>query len=285
MWSKSKVSALIIAASLATIANAHAQTAGDIKSMTPQKVLDNGLVFGSSLTYPPMYYLLEDGKTQKGMVIEIADEVSKRMGTKAIVEQMSLAAQVAAAKSGKIDVIPWFTDTEERRQDYLIVDFMNSGTSFLVAEGNPDKIASFSDFCGRTVGASRGTPQVIQAGAEAKKCTDAGKETITLNQYPDTAAGEAALRTNKVVAYLASPPGAAYKAQTIGDGKVFDAIIDGGYAQPLGFGVLKGNEALANALTAAFQSMVDDGWLKNVMTNYGLGGSMREKIEINAGAN
>lgn len=253
----------------------------DAAAMAPASVAERGLVIGSSLTYPPMYYLLEDGKTPTGMIIEISTAIAKRLGGELKVEQMNLSSQVAAIKSGKIDVIPWFTDTEERRKDYLTVDFMMNGTSFLILKGNPEGIASFSDFCGKAVGASRGTPQVTQTEEESKKCVAAGKGEITLNQYPDTLAGETALRTKKISAYLASPPGAAYAAQKVGDGTVFDAILDGGYGMPLGFGVIKSNEQLANALAAAFDAMLKDGSLEKIMAGYNLGSQILPAITIN----
>lgn len=263
------------------VASASPAPAADAASMAPPSIAQRGLVIGSALSYPPMYYLLEDGKTPKGMIIEIATEVAKRLGGQLKIEQMVLSSQIAAIQSGKIDVIPWFTDTEERRKSYLTVSFMMNGTSFLLNKGNPAKIATFSDFCGKAVGASRGTPQITQTEQESAKCVAAGKQPITLNQYPDTLAGEAALRTQKIAGYLASPTGAAYAAKKVGDGTVFEAILDGGYGMPLGFGVMKSNEQLANALAAAFNAMLKDGSLVKIMKDYDLQTQVLPAITIN----
>ena len=58
-----------------------------------------------------------------------------------------------------VDVLSAMSDTPERQKSIDFVDYFTAGTSILVKKGNPQKINSLDDFCGKTIALQRGTTQ------------------------------------------------------------------------------------------------------------------------------
>ncbi len=63
-----------------------------------------------------------------------------------------------------------------------MVSYFSAGTQWATKTGNPSGINP-DDACGKKVAVQTGTVQVDDITARSKKCTDAGKPAITIDQY------------------------------------------------------------------------------------------------------
>ena len=124
------------------------------------------------------------------------------------------------------------------------------------ADGNPAGVTP-DNACGKKVAVQKDTVQVDDITARSKKCTDAGKPAITIEQYQAAERRTSAVVTGKDDAELADSPVIAYavkqtngKLEQVGD--VYDSA-------PYGIVVPKAQGDYAKAVQGAVQKLIDSG--------------------------
>lgn len=124
-----------------------------------QKVLDKGVfVLGLDDSFPPMGYRNENNEIV-GFDIDLAKEVTSRMGVELKLQPIDWNAKEQELNTGNIDCI-WngFTITEERKQVINFTDpYVDNAQVAVVKAGSPVK--TLADLAGKKVG--------IQAGSSA----------------------------------------------------------------------------------------------------------------------
>ncbi|MFI1161911.1 ABC transporter substrate-binding protein [Streptomyces sioyaensis] len=244
----------------------------------PDEIKKSGTVkVATDVPYPPFEMFVKEGESElTGLDYDLGQALGAKLGVKFAFTPQKFDGIVPALKAGKFDVaMSAITDNKERQKVVDFVDYSQSGSGSLVADGNPDKIATLDDLCGRKVAVQVATNQLTLLKSHQTACAEAGKGKIDIQTFPKDSDAQLALRSGKVVAEVVTKPAAGWTAKTADSGKVFDLVEDaeapGGYnASPNGIAVTKKLPELTAAVQKALQALIDEGTLTKIYNKYGL---------------
>ncbi|WP_425955449.1 ABC transporter substrate-binding protein [Xylanimonas sp. McL0601] len=236
-----------------------------IAALVPAAVAADGkLTVGSDLSYAPAEFVGTDGKTPVGFDVDIAKAIANLMGLEADIQSSTFDAIIPGVGTRYEVGVSSFTVTPERLKAVGMVSYLSAGSLFAVAKGNPDAVDP-DNLCGLTVGVQTGTTQ--QDELEATKATCPAGKALTLLPYAKQADVTTNLVGGKVQAMFADSPVTAYAVgQTDGKLETLGDIRD---AAPEAVVVPKGDDAMAKAVQAALQKLMDDGTLKQILGTWG----------------
>lgn len=275
------------ASASATVAGVKISVDPAARKLVPQKYRDAGTVaVASDVPYAPFEFFAEEGSDRiTGVDYDLGQAIGAKLGLRFDFAQQPFDGIIPAMQAGKFPVtISAMTSSVERMEVLDFVDYSASGTGILVAKGNPQKIRTYLDLCGKAVAAQSGTKQVELVDSWQGECSAKGRKPIALSQFPKDSDGQLAIASGKVAASVATKPSAGYVAKTTADGGTFQVVEDPaaptGYDATLnGIGVLKGDK-LADAIQAALQSLMDDGTYSKILDRYGVTGIAIPKATI-----
>jgi polar amino acid transport system substrate-binding protein len=258
-----------------------------IASLLPEKFKTAGVItVASDIPNPPME-MRDSSNNVTGFDYDLAQAMGQKLGVKFEFQQQAFDTAVPSLQAGKHDIIiAGMNDTAEREKVLDFVDYFHAGFMIVVPFGNPEKITSVMDLCGKKVAVQKATVQGQLLTSYASKCTAAGSTPITLVQLPGELDAQTAVRSGKASADVVDASVASYAAQTAGGGKIFELVRDpdnpSGY-NPVytGIGLLKGQDELAKALSAALQAVIDDGTYPKLLAKYDLASFAVDKAGIN----
>ncbi|KFC75987.1 ABC transporter substrate-binding protein [Bosea sp. LC85] len=270
-----KIQAWAVAAFLAGLSCAHAQT-------VPDKFRSAGkIVIGTVANYPPVTFKDPATNTLSGYDIDVGNAIGERLGVKVEWQETSFEQMISAVTTERIDLIlAGMNDLPERRELIDFVDYMQSGVQYFVQQKRADEFKSAADLCGKIVGASRRTnfPKEIESWSQ-ENCVKAGKPAIKVLGTEGSADARAQLRQgridagaqgNETLPYLMSLEANTYK------------LLGEPYAMTYqGIGVSKKNPGLRDAVAAALQAMIADGSYQKIVDKYGVQPSTVKRIAIN----
>lgn len=254
----------------------------EVEKLVPADVKErNALRNGASTDYAPAEFLLDDGATPTGYEVDMVKAIALTMG----LEDGTTTTEAFGALLPKIGTTydlgaSSFTVTEERVANYDMLAYMDMGSLFAVAKGNP---AGFDpkDACGKTIGVQTGTYQEAELlPAMSEECTAAGKEPIDIkkeelltNVFPKVISGQ-------YDAMLADDPVTAYYVKSTSDqiesiGEIFDSA-------PIGVVVDNKNQELSIAIQAAMDSLIKSGKMQEIMDVYGAGAGLYDAVKLNS---
>ena len=227
---------------------------------------DGKILVGTDSTYAPNEFLAADGKTIQGMDIDVFNAVAAKLGLKAEFVTAPFGNIIPGVQSGKYEVgVSSFTINEERKKQANMVSYFSAGTQWAAKTGvNLD----IDDACGKKVAVQKDTVQVDDLIARSKKCTDAGKPKITIDQYQSQADATTAVVSGKDDAMLADSPVVAYAVKQTNEqlalvGEIYDSA-------PYGYVVKKDQTEFAQLLADALQSIMTDGSYKEALEKWGV---------------
>jgi len=259
--------------------------AGSLKSKLPSAIASAGVIkVGSDVAYAPIEFFKEGTQEVQGLDPDIADALGVKLGVKFQFTNSTFDGLITAANAGRFDLIMSAMSDNKKRQDAGVdfVDYFSAGTSIIVQKGNPQKINSLDDLCGKTVGLQRGTTQEDAAKAQDKKCQTSGKALNILTFDKDTDALQS-LKAGRSVADMNDFPVAAYNAKTSGGGNDFEVVGEQIDAGPYGIAIPKASEQLRNAIQEALQAIIADGTYDTVLAKWGLEKGALKTAAVNGG--
>ncbi|MFJ8032631.1 ABC transporter substrate-binding protein [Streptomyces sp. NPDC096032] len=231
----------------------------------------------TDVPYPPFEMFVKEGGTElTGLDYDLGQALGAKLGVRFVFTPQKFDGIVPALQAGKFDAaISAITDNKERQQVVDFIDYSQSGSGVLVADGNPEKIATLDDLCGQKVAVQAATNQLKLLKSRQSACTDKGKGKIDVQTFPKDSDAQLALRSGKVVAQVLTKPAAGWTAKTADAGKAFDLVEDpaapGGYnASPNGIAVSKRLPELGTAIQKALQALIDDGTVQKIYDKYGV---------------
>jgi polar amino acid transport system substrate-binding protein len=234
----------------------------------PAKIKSAGkIVVGTDATYAPNEFLDTDGKTVKGMDVDLFDAVAQKFGVKVQWVPSNFDSIILGVNSGKYDAgVSSFSINPERKKQVNMVSYFNAGTQWATLKGNPKKVDP-DNACGLNIGVQKGTTQLDDVTARSKKCTAANKKAINPVVEQSQAKVTADVVSGKAVAMLADSPVCLYAVkQTNGQleplGKVYDSARYG-YVLP------KSETEFAQAVVAALKTLDTSGDYKKALTTWG----------------
>jgi polar amino acid transport system substrate-binding protein len=238
-----------------------------LAAKVPDSIKSDGeILVGTDSTYAPSEFLAEDGKTIQGFDIDVFNAVAAKLGLKAKFVTAPFGQIIEGVKSQKYEIgVSSFTINPERKKQVNMVSYFSAGTQWGAKAGaglNPD------DACGKHVAVQKDTVQVDDVTARSKKCTDAGKGKITIDQYASQADATAAVVSGKDDAMLADSPVIAYAVkQTNGQLALAGDIYD---SAPYGYVVKKEQAEFAQAIADALKAIITDGSYGAALQKWGV---------------
>lgn len=238
---------------------------------------DGKIKVATDSTYAPNEFLGTDGKTIEGWDVDLFKAVAAKFGLTAEFETAPFGSIIAGVDSGKYEIgVSSFTINDERKKTADMVSYFSAGTQWAAKAGatvDPD------DACGKNVAVQKDTVQVDDLNARSKKCTDAGKDKITISQYASQADATNAVVSGKSDAMLADSPICAYAVkQTNGQLALVGEIYD---SAPYGYVVKKNQGEFAQALADALKALIADGSYNSVLTKWGVEGGAITNPAVN----
>jgi polar amino acid transport system substrate-binding protein len=244
-------------------------------SVTPSVNAPTGLVtagtltVGSDTTYPPQEFIDPASRKAAGFDVDLVTAMAQRMGLKADVKTANFTTIIDDLSAKRYDiVISALTINDERKQKADFVPYFNAGQSLLVQKGNPEKIASVQDLCGKTVGVQDGTVELDTLNAATKDCKAAGKSEIKMTILSAQTDVIQLLVNKRVVAAFQDSPVTDYYLQqnaTLFEiaGSITDQAVEG-------IAVRKGDAAMLKAVQDAFNAVKADGTYDKLFTQWHL---------------
>ncbi|MFF6793597.1 polar amino acid transport system substrate-binding protein [Streptomyces filamentosus] len=261
-----------------TVAGVEIEKDQALHDLLPAKIKEAGAVrVATDVPYPPFEMFVKEGEsTLTGLDHDLGQALGAKLGVTFAFTPQKFDGIVPALQAGKFDAaMSAITDNEERQKVVDFVDYSQSGSGVLVADGNPGKITTLDDLCGEKVAVQAATNQLDLLKSHQEACGKAGKGKIDIQTFPKDSDAQLALRSGKVVAQVLTKPAAGWVAKTADAGKAFDLVEDpaapGGYnASPNGIAVSKQLPELTDAVQKALQALIDDGTLLKICDKYGV---------------
>ena len=235
-----------------------AQLPADVKSK-------GTLTVAADASYPPNEFFAEDGKTVIGLDPDLAQALGKALGLKMEVQNAGFDGIIAGLQSGKYDLgMSSFTDNKEREEVVNFVTYLSAGTSFFVNAQKDTQVTDLASLCGKKVAVEKGTVQLDDATAQAKKC---GSNKLTVLPYPDQNGANQALAAGRADVSMADSPVADYQVK-LSNGALKLAGTPYGTA-PYGIAIPK-NLKIEKALQTALKGLIADGTYQSILDKWGL---------------
>jgi polar amino acid transport system substrate-binding protein len=201
-----------------------------------------------------------------GIDPDLATELGRELGVRFTFHNVAFDELIPALRAKRFDVImSAMTATQERARQIFFVQYFQAGTSILVAKGNPRRIRSLADLCGRTVTLQTGTTQEALVAAEQARC---GDRPIRARSLASGTQVILEVKYGRADAALTDFPVAAYNAKVSAKGADFQVVgrqIDPG---PYGIGVRKQDAQLRNVLRDALKAIIQDGSYDRVLARW-----------------
>jgi polar amino acid transport system substrate-binding protein len=224
------------------------------------------IVIGTDSTYAPSEFLDTDGKTVIGFDVDLFNAVAGKLGLKTEWQSAKFDDIIPGVGTSKYNIgVSSFTINADREKQVTMVSYFSAGTQWAAKSGagiDPDNA------CGKKVAVQTATVQVDDITARSKKCTDAGKAAITIEQYQAQSDATNAVVTGKDDAMLADSPVCAYAVkQTSGQLALAGSIYD---SAPYGYVLPKDQTDFGSALASAVQALITDGTYKTILARWGV---------------
>jgi polar amino acid transport system substrate-binding protein len=251
-----------------------------LAKLLPASISSKGtLTIGSDASYAPSEFVDTDGKTVIGFDVDLAKALGQVLGVKINVQNAPFPTLIEAIKSGKFDLgMSSFTINPDRIKQVDMVSYFNAGTSWAVPQGNPAGVTP-DNACGKKVAVQKGTVQADDVTARSKKCTDAGKPAIAIEQFQLQSDVTSAVVTGKDDAELADSPVIAYAIKQT-NGKL-EQVGEIYAAAPYGIVVPKNQGDYAKAIQGAMQKLMDSGAYLTILKKWGVEGGAVKTSAIN----
>jgi polar amino acid transport system substrate-binding protein len=263
----------LAAALLTAVCLLAGSTTGWSATANPASAQAGTLTFCTDATYPPEEFF--QGSKIVGSDVDIATEISKRIGMKAAFKNTGFDAIIAALLAKKCNaVISGMNDTPERRKQVAFVDYIRVGQSIMVKAGNPKHIGSVASLSGKSISVEVGTTNKDFLDAQSKVLQKAGKKAIKVVTFPKDTDAAAALKTGKVDAYFGDSPVVAYYIAK--DPKSFGFAGQPVNPIPVGIAIRKG-DPLIPKVRKAVATMYADGTMQKILAKWKMSATALKK--------
>lgn len=225
------------------------------------------LIVGFDDTFVPMGFKGDDGE-YTGFDIELAKELSKKIGKKIEFQPIDWSMKESELNDGNIDMI-WngFSITDERKQKVDFTKAYLTSKQVIITLNNSD-IKSKEDLKGKTVAAQEQSSAVDAIG----DYKDNFKELVTFSTNDEALRDLEAGRCDAVVADEVL---SRYYINLKGEGK-YNILDDNFGEEQYAVGVRKGDTDLLKAWNKAYDELVEDGTASKI-SNKWFGADIIEK--------
>lgn len=229
------------------------------------------LVFCSDVSYAPEEFFKPDGTTPQGSDVDIANEIARRFGVTAEIDNTAFDGIIPALNANKCDlIISGMNDTPERAKQVAFVDYLKVGQGLLVPAGNPKGIHTLDDLSGKTVAVQLGTTNKDALDAASAALVAAGKPKIDIQTFQQDTDAFQQLKLGRVDAYSTDSPVVAYYNSLPENAGKFEIGGTPIAPIPIGIAIRLSDTELKAAVQAAIDAMYADGTMKQIVDHWGM---------------
>jgi polar amino acid transport system substrate-binding protein len=215
----------------------------------------------------------------QGIDPDLATELGHKLGVRFSFANVKFDELVEALRDGRVDIImSGMSATPERAREISFIEYFRSGTSLLVAKGNPKGIHLLSDLCGRTVTMQGGTLQEDLTKEQQRRCP--AEQPLRLRPFDSGSQALLEVKYGNSDVALTDFPVAAYNAKVSNGGKDFEVVGEQIGSGPFGIGVRKEDAALREALRTALRQMIADGTYDRVLSKWNVAAGALKTITV-----
>lgn len=254
-----------------------------IADMLPADIKSSGVVrVASGVSFPPMEFFDTDNTTVLGFDADLGKALGEVLGVEFQFHNTNFDGIIGGLSAGRYDLsLTSMIDKAERQEQVDFIDYLNSGVTFMVANGNPEGLTEQLDLCGRTVAVEKSATGDIVADDISADCVAAGKEEIKELPLPEQVATLQALSTGRADAVLALDLTLAYNVKQQPDD--FEIPSEPFGLLPVGIPVPKDNPELRDAVAAALVKVQESGTYDELLAKWNLTAQALEGAPINTG--
>jgi polar amino acid transport system substrate-binding protein len=241
----------------------------EIAAKVPAAIKSKGtLNVATEAQYAPNEFIASDGHTIIGMDPDLVTALAEVMGLKASFTNANFEAIIPGLAAGRYDLgASSFTDTKEREKTVDFVDYFKAGISFYAKSSANPGVETVEDLCGKTVAVEKGTVELEESEAQSKKCTKAGKKSVTVLSFPGQNAVNLAVSSGRAELGMADSPVVAYQIKQSNGGF---KLIGKTYAfAPYGLAIPK-TSGMTQPVFDALKVLIADGKYKSILEKWGI---------------
>ncbi|WP_315703068.1 MULTISPECIES: ABC transporter substrate-binding protein [unclassified Bradyrhizobium] len=247
----------------------------------PAEIRQSGMLrLTVNSTYAPMEYRDPATNELKGLDIDLANELAKRLKLKIVWSETPFAELIPSLQTKRADfIISGISDRASRRGTADFVDYLVTGPQFFVLTESEAKIAA--DLCGKKIGTTRSTsfPAEIEKWSKAV-CEAAGKPAAQYVPGENSIDVRNQLKQGRIDAAVQGSETLPYaQSQEAGKYRIVGEPIAYGYQ---GIMVRKDDGALRDVVTEQLKAMIADGSYKAILDTWGLGANAVREPMLNA---
>jgi polar amino acid transport system substrate-binding protein len=240
-----------------------------IAAKVPAAIKSKGtLDVATEAQYAPNEFIAPDGHTIIGMDADLVTALAEVMGLKATLTNANFEAIIPGLAAGRYDLgASSFTDTKEREKTVDFVDYFKAGISFYAKSSANPGVETVEDLCGKTVAVEKGTVELEESEAQSKKCTKAGKKSVTVLSFPGQNAVNLAVSSGRAELGMADSPVVAYQIKQSNGGF---KLIGKTYAfAPYGLAIPK-TTGMTQPVLEALKVLIANGKYKQILEKWGI---------------
>ncbi|MDP9075383.1 MAG: ABC transporter substrate-binding protein [Actinomycetota bacterium] len=261
----------------APAANLFSSLPADIQAAKEIKV-------GSDVSYAPIEFFKVGTQDVQGVDYDIGQAIGAKLGVKVTFINLNFDSLFPALQAKRFDIImSAMTDNKTRQATVDFVDYFTAGSAILVQKGNPKKIASLDDLCGKTVALQKGTTQADVADSQSQKCTTGGKPAVNVLKLDKDTDALQQLKIGRSDADMNDFPVAVYNAQTSGGGNDFAVAGTQFASAPYGIAIPKASTQLRDAVQAGLKAIIADGSYDRILATWQVTDGALKTAMINGG--
>ena len=254
----------------------------EIAALLPEDIVESGqLIVAASTDYAPAEFLDSSGNPI-GYDVDFNQALGRVLGLETTTESAAFDSIITNIGS-KYDIgISSFSITSDREATVNMISYINVGSMFNVPAGNPQNldVSDHLNLCGHTIGVQVGTAQESAMLEDAEACEAAGRDSLEVRSYSTQSEATTGLVGHVIDATYSDSTVAGYAVKQTGGAVITVGELEA--AAPQGIVVPQDEEELTQALQAATQYLIDEGYLEEIYTAWGLASdSAIETAELN----
>lgn len=252
----------------------------ELAALVPADIAEAGTVkIGVEASYPPGEYLEEDGETVLGFNVDLVTAALNKLDLETEWVPANFDSIIIGVDTGNYTLgASSFSITQERMEAVNMVSYFSSGTQWFAKTGNPEGVDP-DDACGMRIAVQTGTTHDTDIEARSQACVEAGEEAITIEKFQNQPLATSSVVSGVNDASLADLPTSLFALQETGEQLEF--IGDQYDAAPYGVLTHKDDTEMAEALSAAFNAIIEDGTYDTILQEWGIEVGALEASEVN----
>lgn len=242
----------------------------EIAAMLPADIKKAGTVrVASGVSFPPMEYFAEDNKTVLGFDADLGKALGEVLGVTFDFQNTNFDGIIGGLEAGRYDLaLTSMNDKKERQATVTFIDYLSSGITFMVPEGNPKNVQEKLDLCGLSAAVEKSTAGDFTVDAVNDECAAEGEKPVNKLPFPDQTSAVQALQSGRADAVVTLDLSLAYVVKE--NPGAFELAIEPFDTMPVGIVVPKGSTELRDAVQAALKKLQETGVYDELLAKWSL---------------